>query len=153
MSGPDPADFLRDFLHGWAQHLVDADIGLTWPPAGPNDTFALTDVGIGFLTFPTALDKTVALTPVPLSDDPTLTQSLMNLQVKCRAKDRFECMALDSAIAGVILGAFPLTLSTGIQIVSMDPAASTPLGQDGNDRFLWSSNYPQMVHRPTPNRT
>lgn len=151
MSTPDPADFLRDFLHGWAQYLADAELGITWPPPDPG-VYQPADVGIGMLTFPTDLDTAVALTPVPFSDDATQTQTVINLQVKCRAKDRFACMRLNSAINSKVAGLFPYTLSTGIHIVSMDDSSSTPLGQDGNDRFIWSSNYPMTAHRPTANR-
>lgn len=153
MSAPDPnpAEFLRDFLHGWAQLLADAEIGLTWPP--PDGVYTVGDVGIGMLTFPTLLDKAIALTPIPLTDDATLTQSLINLQVKSRAVDRFECMALDDAVANQIVGLFPVKLSTGIHIVSMDDRTSTPLGQDDKDRFLWSSNFPMTAHRPSGYRS
>jgi hypothetical protein len=53
-------DFLRLFTEGWAQHLADAGIGLTWKPSAP---YATSDKGLWLMSFPTdpAFDGSTAV--------------------------------------------------------------------------------------------
>ncbi|MCW2496347.1 minor capsid protein [Jatrophihabitans sp.] len=150
MTSPTAA-FLRLFVEGFAQALADAGIGLTWRPSEPYETGEL---GIGVMTFPTGLNKAVALTPYPLSDDPALSDSQIGLQVKTRSEsaEPRDVWDLDDAIANVLLGLYPTTLPSGIEIVTLQRTSSTSLGQDESQRWIWSSNYPCGLYRPSVHR-
>jgi hypothetical protein len=148
----DTSPFLQLFTEGWAQALAaDDDLGLTWRPTA---TYQPGEIGIGLMTFPTGLDKAVALSPYPLGDDATLSDSTIGLQVKTRSTgaDPRDVWALDDAIANFLLGLYPTTLPTGIRITTMGDRISTSLGQDEKQRWIWSSSYPCGIYRPSVHR-
>jgi hypothetical protein len=149
-------DFLTYFTEGWAQHLAASSLGLTWKPSAP---YASSEIGIWLLALPTdpAFDTSaaVALTPYPLSADPTYADSTIGLQIKTRvpSQDPRAAWAIDGPIANLILGNWPLTLPNGVQIETLlDGATSTSLGIDDKRRITWSSSYPFRVYRPGAHR-
>lgn len=152
MSTPtDTSPFLQLFVEGWAQYIDAADIGVKWRPSAPYEP---SEVGIGLMSFPTGLTKAVALTPYPLTDDPALSDSEIGLQVKTRSAgtDPRDVWALDDAIANLLLGLYPTDLPSGIRITTLQRGPSGSLGQDENQRWIWSSNYPCGLYRPSTHR-
>lgn len=152
MTAPtDTSNFLQLYVEGWAQFLDAADIGVKWRSAG---SYQAGEVGIGLMTFPTGLDKAVALTPYPLTDDPALSDSEIGIQIKVRSAgaDPRDAWALDDAIANRLLGLYPFDLPSGISIVTLQRTASGSLGQDEKQRWTWSSSYPCGIHRPSTHR-
>jgi hypothetical protein len=151
-----PAEFLRHYTEGFAQLLADdPDLGLTWHPADPYDP---AETGIWLAAFPAdpsfEQSRAVVLTPYPLGDDAALSDSTIGLQVKtrCPGQDPRPCWSLDDAIANVLLGLYPVTLPTGVQVITLQRTSSASLGMDENQRWTWSSNYGTTVYRPSTHR-
>lgn len=144
-------DFYVDLVTGYAELLAAAGLGLTWRPAAP---YVAGEIPIGLMEFPTGFDKAVALAPYPLAAAAGMTEDRVGLQVRCRSvsADPREVWRLDAAIGNVLLGLYPLTLSTGIKVVSMGDPSGASLGQDDKSRWHWASNYPLLVFRPTLHR-
>lgn len=141
--------FLGDFAEGFAQLLTAAGLGLSYA-----DTYTAGQTGIGLMKFPLELDNAVALAPYPLTDSPALNSSEIGLQIKTRmaGEDPRAVWALDDAIANFLLGNYPLTLPTGVRIVTLQRTSSGSLGQDDAKRWNWTSNYPCSVYRPSLHR-
>jgi len=151
-----PAEFVREYVEGFAQVLADdPDLGLTWRDADPYDP---AEVGIWLAAFPTAAEfdqsSAVALTPYGYGDDPAMNDSELGLQIKVRrpGPDPRPCWALDDAIGNVLLGMYPVTLPTGVQVITLQRTSSVSLGMDENQRWTWSSNYGTTVYRPSAHR-
>lgn len=144
---------LNDLCAGIAEYLAAADIGLTYSADG---SYTAAQTGITIMVVPPTPNRLVVLTPSPLGDDPTLTDSTVGLQIRTRsaAADPRDVLALDDAIADQLLGNFPLPLSTGVQIISLVRASAVSLGQDDATppRWGWSSNYRLTVYRPGSHR-
>lgn len=144
--------FLGDFAEGFAQLLAGGGLGLSYA-----DTYAPTDIGIGLMAFPPppfATDNAVAIAPYPLTDNPTQNMSEVGLQIMSRAagEDPRAVWAIDDAISNFLLGRYPLTLPTGLRVVTLQRTSSGSLGQDDNKRWIWTSNYPCNVFRPSLHR-
>lgn len=106
------------------------------------------------MSVPQSPDRVVTLSPVLLSADATQAMSVMELQVRSRSagEDVSDVWALDDSIASVLLGNFPLTLSTDVRVSTLVFQSGGSLGQDGNQRWMWSSNFLLNVYRPGPHR-
>lgn len=147
--------FLSDFTEGFAQLLAAASIGLTYA-----DEYTPDQTGIGLMTWPLGLpgadlDNAVALAPYPLVEDPTLGITTLGLQIRSRAagRDPRAVWAIDDAIAGVLLGRYPLTLPTGVRINTLVKAGSPgSTGVDDSQRWTWLSNYVCSAMHPTAHR-
>lgn len=144
--------FLNDLVTGVAELLADSSIGLTWQPSG---AYAAGATGIFIMAVPASPNRLVTLSAFVLSDDASLSDSEIGLQIRSRSAgaDPRDVYTLDDSIAGVLLGNYPLTLPTGIRIVTLIRSSATPLGQDDRQRFEWASSYTLQVHRPSTHRT
>ena len=149
-----PESFLEDFTGGYAQLIANAGLGFVYA-----DTYTPTDWAIGLMAFPQAIgnvdiDTAVAFAPYPLTDNPTMNMTEVGLQVKCRAAGRDPRIVwrMDDAISNVLLGNYPITLPTGVRVATLQRTSSGSLGQDDSERWLWTSNYPCNVFRPTLHR-
>lgn len=141
--------FTTDLVDGLGHLLAAAGVGLVYdtaPGTGQTRLYAM--------TIPQSPDQVVTLSPFPLTADTTLSQSLMGLQVRSRAagEDVRVVWALDDAVQDVLLGNYPLTLSTGIQVKTIDYQGGGSLGQDEKSRWMWGANYHLNVYRPGPHR-
>jgi hypothetical protein len=145
--------FLNCLCAGLAEYLVAADIGLAYSEDG---IYTAQQSGITVMAVPPAPSRLVALTPYPLGDDPTLSDSIIGLQIRTRSAgvDPRDVLELDDAIADQLLGNFPLQLANGVQITSLVRTSAVSLGQDDATppRWGWSSNYRLTVYRPGPHR-
>lgn len=144
--------FQTDFLTGWAVYLAAAGIGATWNPTG---TYTALQLGIVLRKMPDSPDRVIVLSAYGIGDDPSLSDSDLGLQVRCRweGSDPRPADDLDDAIFSLLQNLKGVTLSTGIFVVKCHRRSQTPLGQDANQRWSTSANYVVTVHRPSANRT
>lgn len=158
--------FTTDLVVGFAQLLADADVGFIWQPDGAyvvgedygyggyETAYGNGGTGLFVMGVPSIPDRLVTLSPYPLGDDAVYADSLAGLQVRSRAagEDPRGVMDLDDTVADVLLGRFPMTLPTGVHVTTLERTSATPLGQDANQRWSWSSNYRLGLHRPGTHR-
>jgi hypothetical protein len=146
--------FLTDLHEGFAQ-LLAADVNpaqnLAWQPSG---AYPIDKTGIFIRHVPASPNRIVVLSSYGLSDDAVYADSDVGLQVRTRSagEDPRDVDDLDEAIADVLLGRFPFTLTTGIRIVTLTRSSAAPLGQDANHRWERTSNFALGLHRPGPHR-
>lgn len=151
MTTVDPLTFTRDFVEGFAQ-LLAADTSLSWSDTA---NYAAGVTGIYIAEQPTGPDRCVTLMAYPLSEDPTLSNGVMGLQVRSRSARGagvFDVMGLDDAVRNALVGRFPLTLPTGIRVSSLVWSSGASLGVDSSNRWMWSSNFTCGVGRPGAHR-
>jgi hypothetical protein len=144
-----PASFLYDLAVGIADLLAPQGFG--WQaktathPLYPMKLPNVTDGGVAHAT---------ALTVVPLTADPTLAQSEFRLSFLMRSTsdDVRDLWALESALSNGLLGQYPITLSTGVQLSTLTFRTSGAFMQDDGNRWLGTTDYVASVGRPTPHR-
>lgn len=146
--------FLTDLVEGFAQLLVanvNSAQNLAWAPTG---VYPADKTGLFVAAVPPTPNRIVTLTPYPLSDDPSLSDSEIGMQIRSRsaAEDPRDVFALDDAIFDALAGNYPLDLATGIRVVTLTRSSSVSLGQDDNRRWQWASSYPLSLHRPSLHR-
>lgn len=142
--------FTKDLIVGFGQLLAASNIGVAWPASSASGA----DVPIFAMVVPQSPDRVLTLSPVVVSNSPTLSEARMRLQVRSRSvgEDVSDVWALDDAVADVLVGNYPLTLSTGVYVETVSRAGGGSLGQDANLRWLWSSNYDLAVYAPGTHR-
>lgn len=140
-----------DLLAGIAADLLNGYAGITYRAAGD---YTAGQLGVVFDVVPAGLPDVVTLSTYPVSDAPAMSDSMVGVQVRTRrdGRDPRPVVDLDDAIFDVLHG-FTGTLSTGVTVVSCLRRNGASLGQDENDRWMRSSNYYALIHRPSPNRT
>jgi len=143
--------FEVQLLTGIAQLLATANLG-TWRDTG---VYTAAETGIVFDTVPQSPDRVITLTDYVVSDDPTLSDSVIGVQVRTRwgGQDPRPVKDLDGSIFDALHGLEGVDLTGGIHIVNMFRRSGTSMGQDANNRWGRSSNYYATVHRPSQNRT
>ena len=143
--------FESDFVVGFASLLATAGVGV-WKLTG---SYATTDVAIAVDAVPLSPNDAITLTDYVVSDDPTLSDSVLGLQVRTRkaGADPRPVKDLDGAIFALLHGMPATTLPGGVHVVSCFRRSGASLGQDANGRWSRSSNYYATVHRPSTNRT
>jgi hypothetical protein len=143
--------FETDLLTGVAQLLASANLG-TWRDTG---IYTAAETGITFDVVPQSPDQVITLTDYVVSDDPTLSDSVIGVQVRTRlgGQDPRPVKDLDGAIFNVLHGLESVTLTGGIHVVSLVRRSGASLGQDANNRWMRSSNYYATVWRPSANRS
>lgn len=142
--------FETSLLTGIAQMLAGAGVGV-WRSTG---AYTATETGIVFDVIPQAPDQAITLTDYPVSDDPTLSDSVIGVQVRTRwgGQDPRPVKDLDGAVFDALHGLESVTLG-GVHVVSMVRRSGVSLGQDTSNRWMRSSNYYATVWRPSPNRS
>lgn len=143
--------FTTDVLEGVAQWLSSAGIG-TWRSTG---VYTADETGIVLRAQPQTPDRVLTLSTYSLSDDPSLSDSVVGLQVITRwgGGDPRPNDDLADQVFDLLHGATQVDLSTGLRVVQALHRSGTSLGQDANQRWRTSSNYALDVYRPSPNRT
>ena len=146
--------FKTDLLTGLAAWLALPANGLqaTYKTTG---AYTALQTGIVLGELRPAPDRQIALTAYPVTDDPSLSDSVLGVQVISRwgGRDPRPSDDLDDAIFGLLHGRQRLVLSTGVTIVQIMRVSGAPLGWDENQRCSVSSNYYVTAHRPSTNRT
>jgi hypothetical protein len=140
----------NDLLTGFAD-LLGAAGAAKWNASG---AYADTDTGIYVQVTPPSPDGAVILTTYPVSDDPTLADSVVGLQAMTRmgGLDPRPVNDLSDAIFDQLHGLHDVALSTGVHVVECVRRSGVLLGQDDLRRWLRSDNYYVTTYRPGPNR-
>lgn len=148
-----PSGFTTDLLTGLAVYLAAGGLGATWNTSG---AYTALQTAIILGNVPQAPDRVITLTAYGVSDDPSLSTSVLGVQVRCRwgGSDPRPVSDLTDAIFNLLHGAQHITLSTGVRIVQcLLNSGPASLGQDANNRWSSSSNYYATIHRPSTHRT
>lgn len=143
--------FTSDVLTGLAQYLEDRGVG-TYQPSGGYPTDAVTPIFLG--DQPGSPDRLIVLSAYPVDDDPSLSDSVLGVQVRTRGlpSNPRSVDDLDDLIFDALHGARDITAGS-TQIVQVMRRSGAPLGKDGNRRFERSSNFYVTAHRPSQHRT
>lgn len=143
--------FETDLLAGLAQLLHDAGIA-TWRAGGG---YAVGETGITVDAVPDTPARLVALADFPVTDDPTLSDSTIGVQIRTRweGMDPRPVKDLDSAIFDRLHGMPATTLATGVHVDGCLRRSGAPMGQDAAGRWERTSTYYLTLHRPSTNRT
>jgi hypothetical protein len=134
--------------------LLAAGGAVTWTSSGTVSPSA-SPAPMFRTIYPDSPDIVAALTAYAAGgDEPTLSGSSLMLQVRTRSSLAALGAAedLDDAIAGVLMGNFPVTLSTGVRISVITRASSSPIGRDARGRMELVTNYRIIVHDPGAHR-
>lgn len=143
--------FESDLLAGVATLLEAAGVG-SWSPSAALSSGA-TAITLGKL--PTNVDAAVSLALYPVTDDPSLSDSVLGLQVMSRTApgdDPRPHLDLSAAVFDQLHGLHDTDLSTGVRVVEAERRSGASLGQDDLKRWMRSDNYYVTVHRPSLNR-
>ena len=132
--------------------LLDAAAVAVWNATG---AYSPTQTGIVLKVVPQSPDAVVTLTTYSVSDDPTLSDTVMGLQVITRAagQDPRAVDDLSDAVFDQLHGLHDTDLSTGLHIVQCLHRSGASLGQDDLHRWANTDNYYVTTHRPSLNRT
>ena len=143
--------FETNLLTGVAQLLAAASVG-TWRYTG---VYADAETAIVLDVLPASPDNVITLSDYVVSDDPTLSDSVIGIQVRTRwgGQDPRPVKDLDGAIFNVLHGLESVTLASGVHVVSMVRRSGVSLGQDTSSRWMRSSNFYATVWRPSTNRS
>jgi hypothetical protein len=116
--------------------------------------YADTDTAILLKVMPPTPDNAVVLSTYPVTDDPTLADTVTGLQVRTRAggADPRPVDDLADAVFDQLQGLHDLTLSTGVRVVAVEHKGGSSLGQDDLKRWARVDNYYVTTYRPGPNR-
>ncbi|WP_116051679.1 minor capsid protein [Amycolatopsis palatopharyngis] len=140
--------FTTNLLTGIAEHLDAAGAGV-WRPTG-----AYLDAEIGIvLGVPSQQPPSlIALAAYNNSDDPSLSDSSVTMQVRTRGPDADPRKADD--LADAVFDALQGLRATanGIRVVYSRRISTFPLGIDDNGRHERTDNYDLTVHRPSTHR-
>ncbi len=145
-----------DLLVGLAQLLEDGGVG-AWQTAGAYPADAQTIIKVSDLGGDAPASQVqqniVSLTPYPVADDPTLSDSVQGVQVRLRgSRDSRSVDDLDDLVFDLLQGLGPVTLH-GVRVSLVVRRGGAPLGPDANGRHQRSSNYHLTAHRPSRHRT
>lgn len=144
------AGYQTNLTTGFAQLLAGAGVGV-WNPTG---VYAETDTGLLLKVMPPQPDNAVALSTYPISDDPTMADTITGLQVMSRAagQDPRQVDDLADLIFDQLQGLHDVTLSTDVRVLAVEHKGGSSLGQDDLKRWVRSDNYYVTTYRPGPNR-
>ena len=146
------AGFTTDLLTGLAVYLAAGGIGATWNASG---AYGVLDTGIKLGNIPQTPDRIITLTAYGISDSPSLSTSVVGVQVRCRwgGSDKRPVDDLADSIFDILHGQAGLILSTGISVVQALRVSAASLGQDESRRWSTTANYSLTVCRPSTYRT
>jgi hypothetical protein len=144
------AGYQTNLTTGIAVLLADAGVA-SWSPTAAYD---VTATGILLKVMPPEPDNAVTLSTYPVSDDPTLADTVTGLQVMTRAggADPRPVDDLADAVFDQLQGLHDLTLSTGVRVVMVEHKGGSSLGQDDEKRWARVDNYYVTTYRPAPFR-
>lgn len=146
------AGFQSDLLTGIAVYLAAGSIEATWNTSG---AYTALQTGIVLGNIPQTPDRVITLTTYAVDDSAQLSDSVIGVQVRCRAEgaDKRKVDNLDDSIFNLLHGLRGVTLSTGVFIVQCLRNSAASLGQDEGSRWMTTANYYLSVHRPSTHRT
>lgn len=146
-----PSTFELELLRGFALVAVEeTSLGLAYREG--QALYQDGELGIYIDTYPEHLADTVALNEYTVSDDPSLSDSVMGVQVQIRASTSARRREISSALFDLFHGRQAGMLGT-IRLVMSARASGTNVGQDSGGRLGRIENYYLTVHRPSPHRS
>jgi hypothetical protein len=146
--------FNVNLLTGIAVDFQTASLG-TW---NTSRVYATAETGIVLGYIPQSPDRIITLTTYGVADDPSLSDSVIGLQVRTRwgGQDPRLVQDLDDLIFTFLHGKRNWTVGSGataVTIVQCLSQSAVSLGQDANNRWSFSHNYYLDLWRPSTNRT
>lgn len=144
--------FTKDLLNGIAAYLDDQSVA-TYRATG---AYLTSETAIVVGELPTEPDNAIALVTYPVSDSAALSDSIVGLQVVCRAEAGDPSSADDLAdeVFDVMHGVTHVTLASGVHLVqSLRQSGPVTLGEDTNGRWSTVQNFYLKLHRPSTFRT
>lgn len=144
--------FQTNFVVGFAALLSSAGVG-TWRSDG--SAYLASETAIFLKVMLSSPDNAICLTAYPISDAPTLADSVIGLQVMTRAAGQDPRMVDDLADLAFdqLQALHDVTLSTGVRVEGeVGRRSSVSLGQDDLKRWGRVDNFHVPVWRPAPNR-
>lgn len=143
--------YQTNLLNGFA-YLLDAAAVGTFDLTG---AYTANQTGIVFKKLPQSPGSVIGLSTYPITDDPTLSDSVTGLQVLTRSAVANSSATDDLAdlVFDHLHGLYDVLLSSGVRVVQCLHHGGGSLGQDDQDRWVRSDNYYVTTHRPSPNRT
>lgn len=143
--------FTDDAMTGLAV-LIDAAGVAKWRAVG---AYVEPEVGIVINSVPQSPKSVLCLIPYPLADDPTLSESVLGVQVRARSADSNPAGATDllDGVFDLLQGMWAVPLDGGIYLVSAERVSGTPLGEDANARAEFVDSYQLTLNRPSQHRT
>lgn len=145
--------FEQRVLEGFAGLIANnsaATIDLTFDASGVPYTAG--QIGIFIDRWPESPDGAVTITDYTVSDDMSLSDSVIGVQVTIRHRDIRTVKAIADDVFNLIHGHQAGMMGT-ITLVSARRASGTNTGQDSNERQGRIENYYLTVHRPSTNRS
>lgn len=136
-----------DLIAGLAQYLADRGIGF-WSEAG----YTSDQTGI-YDSYMPDVDRGIQLSTYSISDDPSLSDTVMGIQVICRmpGPDPRPARDLADQVFMNFHGATNLDLASGVHLVSLTRRSAVSLGLE-NQRWDWSANYYGQIWWPSTHR-
>ncbi|MEV4053038.1 minor capsid protein [Amycolatopsis sp. NPDC049688] len=142
--------FTGDLLDGYAALIAAAGIGTV---RSDGSAYQASETAITFGAMPSEPDRAITLTAYPVRDDPSLSDSVVGLQVRTRGgSDPHDVEGLADALFDLLHHPQAHTVGA-IRVVQALRNSGGPLGRDENNRWERSDNYYVTVNRPTANRT
>lgn len=140
--------FTTDLLQGLAQYLATAGVG-TYRSTG---AYLSSETAIVFDAMPPEPDRAIVLSDYPVSDDPSLSDSVLGIQIRTRGiADPLDVKAISDAVFNLLHGANGVNFGT-VRVVEILRNSGIPMGRDENNRWERSDNYYATVNRPSTNR-
>ncbi|WP_027945958.1 minor capsid protein [Amycolatopsis taiwanensis] len=138
-------------LKGLAQRIADQGIALY---RSDGSAYLPTEIGLFFDAMPPEPDRAIVLTDYPVTDDPSLSDSVLGVQMRSRGLpyDAGSVKAIADGLFDLFHGARDFTVN-GIRVVYVVRNSGAVLGRDDNNRWERSDNYYFSLHRPSANRT
>jgi hypothetical protein len=146
------SDFQTNLLTGIAVALQTAALG-TWNTTG---VYTTAQTGIVLYTMPQGPDRIICLSAYGVGDDPSLSDSVVGVQVRCRwgGHDPRLVDDLADAVFAYLHAKRDWTLSTGVRVVQCQRVSGPQMmGQDENRRWENVQNFYLTVHRPSTHRS
>jgi len=134
--------------------LLHTEGAATWTATGAVSVTA-SPAPVFDSTYPDEPDVAAALSTYAVGgDEPTLSGSVLMLQVRTRTSlsDVAAGDDLDDAIAGVLMGNFPVTLTNGVRVTSLVRSSGSPIGRDAAGRMERTTNYRVRIYDPGSHR-
>lgn len=128
--------FTSDLLTGLAQLLDDAGVGTYSPVAASTVEPAITVINL-----PPAPERVICLTDYPVSDDPSLADVIVGVQVRIRGtRDPLVASNIRDDVYDQLHGLAGVIIN-GVPVAHIYRQSTIPLGPDGLGRYERTENY------------
>lgn len=142
--------FTSDLFKAVATLLSTANVGTY----SPTSAYAANVTAIVAKKLPATPDSAIALTFYPVSDDATLSDSVVGCQVMTRAggSDSGPVDALSDSVFGVLQSLPNQQLTGGIWVQLVERRSGTSLGHDDLNRWMRADTYYFKTYWPAAHR-